>query len=131
MYSLALLLFSGGCVERKILISSSPPGAEVFLDGKPLGLTPVEIPFVHYGEHRVALRMKSHEIFQKHIQIRPPLYEIFPLDFVSEVLIPYNFKDLHSFHFQLKKREPYSLTEKEIEEVWQRAEGFKLKLNTK
>jgi hypothetical protein len=46
-------------------VESDPPGADVRLDGRPAGRTPVTIPEVRLGErHRVDLTLAGHEIDQ-------------------------------------------------------------------
>ena len=55
--TLALLAagLSSGCVTRRMMITSDPPGAQVYVDGQPIGATPVERPFVYYGKYRYRL----------------------------------------------------------------------------
>jgi len=68
-----------GCVEREFYIRSDPPGALVFLDGVPRGSTPLKIPFEHYGEREVELRLASYAVHHERIGISPPWYQVFPL----------------------------------------------------
>ena len=44
-----LLLVSGGCVQRRLIVRSTPPGAAVSVDGEEAGATPAEIPIRFYG----------------------------------------------------------------------------------
>ena len=64
---------------------------------------------------------------ERHIEITPPFYELFPLDFISEFLIPYPFEDLHTFHFHLQKSKGSSLREKEAKKIWQKGEAIRKK----
>jgi hypothetical protein len=49
----------------EVHIESDPPGADVRLDGRPAGRTPVTIPEVRFDErHRVDLTLAGHEIDQ-------------------------------------------------------------------
>jgi hypothetical protein len=43
-----------------IYVDSRPRGARVFLDGKPMGTTPVRIPDVSVGSHTVRLQLADH-----------------------------------------------------------------------
>ena len=88
-----------GCVERAILIRTHPPGARVFLDGVERGQTPEEgslrLSFDFYGTREVMLRKSGYESVAMLVEIPPPLYEQFPLDFVSENLLPWTIEDNH------------------------------------
>lgn len=45
-------------------VTTEPPGAEVFVDGRRLGLTPVKLP-VDPGRHRVELLLDGFEIYRR------------------------------------------------------------------
>ena len=100
----ALLLLSlGGCrAERVLRITSVPPGANVMLDGIELGETPIDHPFIHYGTRRVTLRLPGYLTASEVIEMRPPWYGRFPLDLVSEVLVPTGWRDEHLLHVELQ-----------------------------
>src|SRR5437016_1011964 len=55
LLALCFALAPAGCVTRRFVITSNPPGAVVFRDGQPIGLTPVEQPFIYYGRYRFRL----------------------------------------------------------------------------
>src|SRR6516164_6523474 len=44
-----------GCVERRFLIESDPPGAFVYKDGQFLGATPVDVSYLYYGKYEFML----------------------------------------------------------------------------
>ena len=106
---LAIALLSGGCVERTLLIETRPPGAIVFLDdellrddeGKPL-LTPTKVSFHHYGTREVVVRREDHLSANRRVELAPPVYQIFPLDLFTDLLIPYTFQDLHRVEIELE-----------------------------
>jgi serine/threonine-protein kinase len=54
--------------EGDLRIESVPAGAEVFLDGKPRGVTPFELK-IPPGEHMVALKLQDHEDWQQRVRI--------------------------------------------------------------
>ena len=99
-----LLLFVAmqGCVSRSMTIKSEPEGANVYLDGKYLGKTPVRADFKYYGHRRVRLEKEGLQTLTKRVKIRAPWYQIFPLDFFCEVLVPCRFKDEREFLFALE-----------------------------
>lgn len=50
---LVVLTLLAGCTERTLRIKTSPPGAEVIVDRRSYGPSPVEIPFIHGGTHEI------------------------------------------------------------------------------
>jgi hypothetical protein len=93
-----------GCVERRYLITSDPPGALVYRNGVPLGATPVDDYFVYYGEYEFTLVKEGYETLHAKVKIDAPWYQVPPLDFVSENLYPFKVRDVREggpFHFVL------------------------------
>ena len=91
------------CVERKLHIKSKPDKAVVFLDGKKVGETPCEVPFTFYGVRDISLEKEGYKPISKKVDLSIPAYEYFPLDFISDVVIPVNIKDTHTVSFELEK----------------------------
>lgn len=50
-------------------VLSNPSGAEVFIDGEPVGATPFNKEDIDVGEHVVVLRMTDHYEFEKEVDI--------------------------------------------------------------
>jgi hypothetical protein len=90
-----------GCVERRYVITSDPPGAIVYENGKPVGPTPADGSFVYHGNYRFTLVHDGFEPLQVDQPIPLPWYEYPPIDFVAENLIPWRIKNVHRFHYQL------------------------------
>ena len=98
---LLLLAASQGCVSRSMTIKSEPEGASVYLDDKYIGETPVTIKFKDYGTRGVRLEKEGMQTLRKRIRVPAPWYQRFPLDFLSEVVIPHRFEDEREFSFSL------------------------------
>ncbi len=91
-----------GCVERRFIITSDPPGAIVLDEkGQPMGATPVDRQFVYYGKYRFTLVKDGCQTQVVEEPIRPPWFEWFPLDFASEILLPWTIRDVRRFHYSL------------------------------
>ncbi len=102
-----LVLALAGCVERTLTITSDPAGALVYASNVEIGRTPVTIPFTWYGDYYFVLRpegMKGYETLKTHAAVNPPLYDIPPLDLLSE-LAPWTYYVKRSVHFTLPRRE--------------------------
>jgi len=103
--AVALAALPSGCVTRRYVITSDPPGAVVYRDGQPIGATPVEEPFLYYGKYRFRLVKDGYQPLDVEPELPTPWYEYPGVDFVSENLIPYPFRDVQVLHFQLQPME--------------------------
>jgi hypothetical protein len=101
--ALASALLSG-CVERRYVVTTDPPGAVVYRDGKYLGATPVDDHFIYYGKVHFDIVKEGYETLQVDQEISSPWYEYPPLDFISETLTPYRIIDRREFHYKLEPR---------------------------
>ena len=98
---LALLVGWGCAAERTLTITSEPEGALVRLDDDLIGETPLVVPFLHYGTRRVTFYLDGYQTRSVLYRARPPWYGRFPLDIVTEVLIPIGWEDDHPVHVDL------------------------------
>lgn len=95
-----------GCVRRTLTISTEPPNALVFLNDQEIGRSTVTTDFVWYGDYDVVIRQEGYETLQTHWNVKPPWYQIIPLDFFVEVLWPGTIHDTHQRHFTLEPKQP-------------------------
>ncbi len=100
--ALVLTLLATGCVTRRFLITTDPPGAIVFRDGQPIGATPVESSFVYYGKYHFRLVKDGYEPLDVDQEVAPPWYEIIGIDFFSENIWPFTLRDRQCFHYTLQ-----------------------------
>ena len=103
---LVLTLCATGCRAKRYLeITSTPPGAEVRLDDTAVGFTPVKVPFEHYGTRRLTYYLPGYRTYSRRIRVRTPWYFRFPLDVVTEVLLPIGLVDRRPVHQDLVQGE--------------------------
>lgn len=100
-----MFVFSG-CVERKLKIRSEPSEARLFVNGEKKGETPYEEQFVFYGGRRIRLVKEGYQTKVESIEVEKPFYEYFPLNFVTEILIPYTFKVQRTYTLRMKQIGP-------------------------
>lgn len=98
---LCLLVCASGCVQRRITVRSNPPGALVYIDKYEIGRTPCSVEYIYYGTREIKLVKDGFETLSVLQWIPPPWYEIPPLDFVSETLVPNEIRDERTFTYQL------------------------------
>ena len=95
-----------GCVERRFVITTDPPGAIVFDEkGEPTGKAPTDRAFVYYGDYQFTLVRDDYETLVVREKVRPPFYEWFLLDFISENLVPFTIRDIRRFNYQLQPKQ--------------------------
>jgi len=91
-----------GCVERRFVIESLPPGAQVLRNGQSVGFTPVDDSFVYYGKYHFTLIAPGYETLHVEQPVHAPWWEIPPLDFISENVIPFTIRDIRRFRYEMQ-----------------------------
>jgi hypothetical protein len=74
----------------------------VYVDEYPIGVSPVSTSFTFYGTRRIRLLKDGYEPLTIMEPMWPPWYDIPPLDFFSENLVPGELRDQRDFCYQLK-----------------------------
>jgi len=97
-----LCAVAAGCVRRRMFIRSNPPGALVYVDDYEIGRTPIATNFTYYGNRKIRLVKDGYETLTVLQPVPTPWYEIPPLDFVSENLIPGEIRDERVFNYQMR-----------------------------
>jgi len=96
VFAAAVVLLSAGaagCVQRRMTIRSNPPGALVYVDDYQLGQAPVSTDFIYYGTRKIRLVKDGYETLTVRQPFPLPWYQVFPLDFVTENLWPFEIRD--------------------------------------
>ena len=94
------------CAPRRTLsVTSEPADALVRLDDQAIGPTPQRIPFYHYGVRRVTLYKDGYGTHSERIELKPAWYQRFPMDLVSEVLLPIGLRDQRRLSVELQEGE--------------------------
>jgi len=95
----------GGCVERRMTVISDPPGAQVFVNNRPIGNAPAYLPslgFIYYGNYDITLVKEGYEPLFVKQAVDPPWYQWPGIDFFSENLVPWHIKDTRVFSYQMQ-----------------------------
>ncbi len=93
-------LVLGGCLSRRLEITSEPSGALVTLNDQELGITPLSASFTHYGSYDILLEKAGCDPLRTHRTAWTPWYEFPPLDLgVSALPIPV--EHVTRWHFTL------------------------------
>ncbi len=101
-----------GCVERALVITSEPSGAQVTVNQQWKGTTPFVLPFKHYGVYDIWIEHPGYEengrmvkFYPLHVgePVKAPGYQTTGVDFVTEVLLPTTLRDQHNLHYVLER----------------------------
>ncbi len=90
-----------GCVSRRLTIRSNPPGAHVYVDNYEIGSTPCSTDFTYYGTRQIRLIKDGYETLTVDQPIPAPWYQIPPIDFVTENLVPGKMRDERTLSYNL------------------------------
>jgi hypothetical protein len=83
------------------MIRSNPPGAMVYVDNQPIGTTPCATNFTYYGTREIRLVKPGYETLTINQPLPAPWYELPPIDFVSENLVPQEIQDYRTLAYNL------------------------------
>ncbi len=111
-------LLISGCVERKITVNTNPSGAQVFLNDEEIGVSPVTTSFKWYGNYNVTIRKQGFETLQTTRQLKAPLHDYFPFDFLAQVVYPGTITDSYEWSFDLIQQ--YEINRQELIKAAQR-----------
>lgn len=120
---MGVILVISGCVERKLTINTSPPGALVVLNDEEIGISPITTAFQWYGNYNVIISKQGYETLKTHRKLQGPWYDKFPFDFFAQIVNPKRIVDKYEWTFELPEKE---IPDKK--ELIQSAEELKNKL---
>ena len=99
---LALVSVLAACAPtRSFTVKSNPSGATVRIDGTAAGATPVTVPFEHHGTRRVTLYLEDYLVWSEAVEIEAPWWGTFPLDLITDNLVPWRLRDEHELEVAL------------------------------
>ena len=102
VFAAGILALLTGCVERRFRVESNPPGAYVYINNHPYGPTPVDVPFLFYGDYDVMLVKEGYETKKVKQPVPPPWYQYPVIDFFAEALYPGQLTDIWPLFYELE-----------------------------
>ena len=75
-----------GGVNRRFVIESNVPNAQVYIDNKPVGAAPAHAQFEYYGFYTVTLVHPGYQTRTERVHVVSPWYSYPPFDLFAEVL---------------------------------------------
>ncbi|RMF41888.1 MAG: PEGA domain-containing protein [Planctomycetota bacterium] len=89
----SLWICSTGCVRRRLMVRTNPPGASVYVDHQYIGTSPAATSTTYYGTREIEVVADGYRTEKVQRTFTPPWYEWPPLDFISETLWPWELRD--------------------------------------
>jgi hypothetical protein len=120
------ILLSGGCVERTLSISSTPPGSLVTLNDIEIGRTPLNKRFTWYGTFDVQVRKEGYQTLNTTTPVIAPWWQWIGFDLIAE-LLPLRLQDEHKVEYTLK---PQELEHVDPEAISQRGQKLREQLES-
>jgi hypothetical protein len=126
--SVILIGMVSGCgtVERRIVVTSDPPGALVFANDEEIGRTPFTRDFTWYGVYDVEVRKEGYDTKFAKTKVIAPLWQWPPFDLLAEVL-PFRSRDYHRVNYRLT---PTTQQAADPELMLARAEQLRVRLQS-
>lgn len=95
-----------GCVDRKFVVESNVPNAQVYIDNKSVGAAPAYSTFDYYGYYTFMVVHPGYETVIQRRKIATPWYSYPGLDFISDVLLPFHIRDTRRIYIELHEATP-------------------------
>jgi hypothetical protein len=90
----------GGGVERKFVVESNVPNAQVYIDNRSVGAAPAYSLFEYYGYYTIRVVQPGYETVERREHVTAPWYAYPPFDLIAEVL-PFRVRDTRRIHVEL------------------------------
>jgi hypothetical protein len=94
-----------GCVSRRLMVQSNPPGAMVLVEGREIGYTPTAVDFTYYGKREITLIKDGYETTTQLVPVRTPWYQLPGVDFFTDNLLPFRVTDRRTAAFDLQPKQ--------------------------
>lgn len=95
----------GGCLQRRIFVTSEPDGAIVWINDQEVGRTPLDTGFTFYGTYDVRVRKEGYEPVSGPRDARAPWYEYPGPDLIASAL-PFPIRSTVRWHYVLAPLPP-------------------------
>ncbi|HBE67584.1 MAG TPA: hypothetical protein DDW52_05480 [Planctomycetaceae bacterium] len=104
LYFLAVLGFvvsSVGCVRRRMLVRTNPPGAAVYVDKQEIGISPISTDYIYYGNREIEVTADGYDTVKVIRDFKPPIYQWPVIDFFAETLWPFELRDQRTVDIEM------------------------------
>lgn len=100
-----------GCIDRRYVVETNVPGAQVYVDGAPIGPSPADGWWEYAGHREMIAVAPGYEPKVERVRFKPKWYEYPPIDFFAEVLWPFRIEDVRRVRLDLEPTRPVNQLE--------------------
>jgi hypothetical protein len=94
---------AAGCVERKFVIESNVPNAQVYVDNRSVGAAPAYVPFDYYGHYTITVIHPGYEMVVRREHAAAPWYAYPPFDLLADI-VPFPIRDTKRVYVELTEK---------------------------
>ena len=87
-----------------------------------VGTTPCEVAYTWYGTRVLVLELRGFSLVRKEIVLDPPWWQLLPIDFITDVLIPMTIRDRLSVSYTLEQA---PVSPEQVDAVLERADELR------
>ncbi len=91
-----------GCVDRRFVVETNVPGAQVYVDGVPIGPSPADGSWEYAGRREIIAVAPGYESRVERVRFKAKWYEYPGLDFFAEVVWPFRIEDVRRVKLDLE-----------------------------
>lgn len=106
-----LILLSTGCVDRRFVVETNVPGAQIYVDGTPIGPSPADSWWEYAGDYQFTAVAPGYEPLVKKVKLKAKWYQYPPFDLVAEALWPFRIEDVRRVQLTLEPVRPINQQE--------------------
>lgn len=110
---LAVVTAATGCLDRRFVVESNAPGAQVFVNGRSIGPSPADTGWEYPGRYEFRVVAPGYEPLTECRLIRARWYDYAPFDFFVGVLWPFHIEDVRRLRFELSPARQVNVVEVE------------------
>jgi hypothetical protein len=95
-----------GCVDRRFVVESNVPGAQISVDGVPIGPAPTDARWEYAGCYEFLAVAPGYEPLVQKVYFKPKWYQYPPFDLFAEVFWPGRIEDVRRVRLTLEPTRP-------------------------
>jgi hypothetical protein len=123
---IAVVTAATGCLDRRFVVETNAPGAQVFVNGRPIGPSPADTGWEYPGQYEFRVVAPGYEPLTECRLVKARWFDYAPFDFFVGVLWPFHVEDVRRFRFDLNPARQVNVAEVEARAAELRARANQL-----
>ncbi len=100
-----------GCVDRRFVVETNVPGAQISVDGTPIGPSPADSRWEYAGSYQFTASAPGYQPLAKRVRFKARWYQYPPFDLIAEVFWPFRIEDVRRVYLELEPMQPVNQAE--------------------